>query len=119
MLTLTPGTIYNFALTYLNYTSATTSALQLLWRKGSGALEVVPREAIHARGRRDYCSFGGAVVAMKEGVMASVTRTLSYLHGDHLGSASLTTNAAGQKVSEQRYKPGACPERQRGGKFVG
>ena len=45
------------------------------------------------------------------------------LHGDHLGSASLTTNAAGQKVSEQPfgklragcYKPGACPERQRGG----
>ena len=45
------------------------------------------------------------------------------LHGDHLGSASLTTNAAGQKVSEQPfgklragcYKPGACPERQREG----
>jgi RHS repeat-associated protein len=37
--------------------------------------------------------------------MQSVTRTLSYLHGDHLGSASLTTDASGQKVSEQRYKP--------------
>ncbi len=105
VLTLTPGAIYNFALTYLNYTSATTSALQILWRRGGGALEVVPKEAIRARGRRDYYSFGGAVVAMKEGVMASVTRTLSYLHGDHLGSASLTTNASGQKVSEQRYKP--------------
>ncbi|MBK8833867.1 MAG: hypothetical protein IPO29_03090 [Anaerolineae bacterium] len=105
VLTLTPGAIYNFALTYLNYTSATTSALQLLWRKGGGALEVVPREAIRARGRRDYYSFGGAVVAMKDGVMSSATRTLTYLHGDHLGSASLTTNASGQKVSEQRYKP--------------
>ncbi len=58
-------------------------------------------------------ALAGAVVAMKEGVMASVTRTLSYLHGDHpstslragLGSASLTTNASGQKVSEQRHKP--------------
>ena len=115
VLTLTPGAIYNFALTYMNYTSATTSALQLLWRRGGGALEIIPREALHARGRRDYYSFGGAVVAMKDGVMQSVTRTLSYLHGDHLGSVSLTTNASGQKVSEQRYKPGACPERQRGG----
>ena len=105
VLTLTPGAIYNFALTYMNYTSATTSALQLLWRRGGGALEIIPREALHARGRRDYYSFGGAVVAMKDGVMQSVTRTLSYLHGDHLGSVSLTTNASGQKVSEQRYKP--------------
>jgi len=35
----------------------------------------------------------------------TVTATLTYLHGDHLGSVSLTTNASGQKVSEQRYKP--------------
>ena len=98
-LTLTAGAVYNFALTYLNYTSATTNALQLLWRRGGGALELVPKEAIRARGRRDYYSFGGAVVAMKEGVMNAAPRTLSYLHGDHLGSASLTTNASGQKVS--------------------
>jgi len=65
----------------------------------------VPREAIRARGRRDYYSFGGTVVAMKDGVMNAAPRTLTYLHGDHLGSASLTTNANGQKVSEQRYKP--------------
>ena len=68
VLTLTPGAIYNFALTYLNYSGTTTNALQLLWRKGGGALELVPREAIRARGRRDYYSFGGAVVAMKDGV---------------------------------------------------
>ena len=37
--------------------------------------------------------------------MNSVARRPTYLHGDHLGSASLTTNASGQKVSEQRYKP--------------
>ena len=42
---------------------------------------------------------------MKDDVLSSTTRTLSYVHGDHLGSTSLTTNAAGQKVSEQRYKP--------------
>ena len=42
---------------------------------------------------------------MKEGVTSSAPRVLTYLHGDHLGSVSLTTNASGQKVSEQRYKP--------------
>ena len=30
---------------------------------------------------------------------------LTCLHGDHLGSVSLTTNASGQRLSEQRYKP--------------
>ena len=37
--------------------------------------------------------------------MSSATRTLNYLHGDHLGSASLTTNISGTVVSQQRYKP--------------
>jgi len=37
--------------------------------------------------------------------MSSATRTLTYLHGDHLGSASLTTNISGTVVSQQRYKP--------------
>ena len=111
VLTLTPGAVYNFALTYLNYSAATPAfagagcALRLLWRKGGGPLEIVPREAIRARGRRDYYSFGGAMVAMKEGVISTAPRVLTYLHGDHLGSVSLTTNASGQKVSEQRYKP--------------
>jgi RHS repeat-associated protein len=48
-----------------------------------------------------YYAFGGAIVAMR----TAATATLTYLHGDHLGSTSLTTNASGQKVSEQRYKP--------------
>lgn len=108
---LTPGLIYNFSLAYMNYTTATPAfagagcALQLLWRRGGGALEVVPKEAIRARGRRDYYSFGGAVVAMKDGVMNAAPRTLSYLHGDHLGSVSLTTDISGTVVSQQRYKP--------------
>ncbi len=70
----------------------------------SGVTEDIPASALRARGRKDYYSFGGAIVAMKEGV-TSAPRTLSYIFGDHLGSASLTTNASGQKVSEQRYKP--------------
>ena len=48
-----------------------------------------------------YYAFGGVMVAMR----TAATATLTYLHSDHLGSTSLTTNAAGQKVSEQRYKP--------------
>ncbi len=68
----------------------------------------MPREAIHARGRRDYYSFAGAVAAMKEGVMSSATRTLTYLHGDHLGFVSLTNNASGQKVSEQPFGKLVC-----------
>jgi len=50
---LTPGNVYNFALAYFNYTTATVGNIQLLWRRAGGALEVVPREAIHARGRKD------------------------------------------------------------------
>ena len=37
--------------------------------------------------------------------MSVAARTLTDTHGDHLGSVSLTNNAAGQVVSEQRYKP--------------
>ncbi|MEO7705534.1 MAG: RHS repeat-associated core domain-containing protein [Thermoflexales bacterium] len=101
---MTPGLIYNFSLAYMNYTAATTSTIQLLWRRAGGALEIVPREAIHARGRRDYYSFAGAPVAMKDGVISSAPRTVTYLHGDHLGSASLATNASGAVVSQMRYK---------------
>ncbi len=54
---------------------------------------------------RDYYSFGGAVVALKVGVMSSATRTLTYLHGDQLGSASLATSMTGTVLSQQRYAP--------------
>ncbi|OQA23166.1 MAG: hypothetical protein BWY63_00417 [Chloroflexi bacterium ADurb.Bin360] len=43
-----------------------------------------------------YCTFGNHRVAMRQGGV------LTYLHGDHLGSASLATNASGAKVGEQR-----------------
>ncbi len=37
--------------------------------------------------------------------MSVAARTLTYLHGDHLGSTSLTTDACGNDLSRQRYKP--------------
>jgi len=46
-----------------------------------------------------YYYLGGQRIAMRRG------STLTYLHGDHLGSASLTTNASGAKVSIMRYLP--------------
>ncbi|MEO6063744.1 MAG: PA14 domain-containing protein [Thermoflexales bacterium] len=36
-LTLYPGVPYNFSLTYLNYTTTTAGAVQLLWRRAGGA----------------------------------------------------------------------------------
>ncbi len=59
-----------------------------------------------------YYYFGSQRVAMRgcAGTNGScrpnsATSTLSYLHADHLGSASLSTNATGGKVSEMRYYP--------------
>jgi RHS repeat-associated protein len=46
-----------------------------------------------------YYYLGSQRVAMRQGGV------LTYLHGDHLGSASLATNASGAKVSEMRYLP--------------
>jgi RHS repeat-associated protein len=46
-----------------------------------------------------YYFFGGQRVAMRQGAV------VYWLHGDHLGSASLTTSGSGQIVSQQRYKP--------------
>ena len=46
-----------------------------------------------------YYYAGSTRVAMRQG------STVYYLHGDHLGSASLTTNVSGNKFSEERYYP--------------
>ena len=43
--------------------------------------------------------FNGQQVAVREGVI------LTFVYGDHLGSASVTTNITGTKVSEMRYYP--------------
>ena len=47
-----------------------------------------------------YYFFGGQRVAMRVSGGTPV-----YLHGDHLGSASLTTDSAGGVVSQARYAP--------------
>jgi len=48
-----------------------------------------------------YYYLGGQRIAMRRG------STLTYLHGDHLGSASLATDASGTKItdSDTRYSP--------------
>jgi RHS repeat-associated protein len=46
-----------------------------------------------------YYSFGGQRVAMRRGA------EVYYLHGDHLGSTSLTSDSAGAVVAESRYLP--------------
>ena len=46
-----------------------------------------------------YYFAGAQRIAMREGV------TLTYLHGDHLGSASLATDEGGAQVSAMRYTP--------------
>ena len=53
-----------------------------------------------------YYLFGGQRPSAGSGTVAMRTGgTVYWLHGDHLGSASLTTNAGGQKVAELRYLP--------------
>jgi RHS repeat-associated protein len=44
--------------------------------------------------------FGGQTIAMREGIS-----TVSYLHSDHLGSASAATNSSGVLTSWQRFDP--------------
>jgi len=46
-----------------------------------------------------YYTLGNQKVAMRQGA------AVYYLHGDHLGSTSLTTDASGAIVSEVRYLP--------------
>ncbi len=48
---------------------------------------------------KTYYFAGGRRVAMREGI------TVTHLHGDHLGSASLATDAGGGVVSAMRYTP--------------
>jgi RHS repeat-associated protein len=50
-----------------------------------------------------YYLFGGQRVAMRVGTGAQ--SAVYYLHGDHLGSTSLTTNTSGALVSQARYTP--------------
>ena len=51
------------------------------------------------QGTCTYYRFNGQQVAVRTG------GTVYWLHGDHLGSASATTDGNGTKVSELRYTP--------------
>jgi RHS repeat-associated protein len=46
-----------------------------------------------------YYLFGGQRVALRRG------GAVSFLHGDHLGSVSMSTDASGQVLSQARYTP--------------
>jgi RHS repeat-associated protein/uncharacterized repeat protein (TIGR01451 family) len=48
-----------------------------------------------------YYDFGGQRIAVRQ--ITPQTNTLSYLHGDHLGSTSVATSASGAKTSDVRY----------------
>ena len=53
---------------------------------------------------RTLYSFGGCTIQRTAvTVSGTTTTTLAYLHGDHLGSVSLTTNASGVVTSQQNY----------------
>jgi RHS repeat-associated protein len=58
--------------------------------------------------QRYYYTFAGQTIAQRENTAGGEgATTLKYLHGDHLGSASLLTNASGpvQSLGSQEYDP--------------
>ena len=84
---------------------AGSGKFRVRWQRPDGVTETIPASALRARNRRDYYSFGGAVVAMREGVPSTAAiRPTTYLFGDHLGSSSLATNASGAVVAETRHR---------------
>ncbi len=70
---------------------------------GSGTTVYVGAVEVHIgkteRTTRTYYFVGGQRIAMREG------DALTYLHGDHLGSAFLATDGSGAVVGEMRYTP--------------
>src|SRR5205823_2979485 len=53
---------------------------------------------------RTYYSFNGQVIAQAS-KPDNGSRTLTWLHGDHLGSTSLLTNASGALIAQQEFNP--------------
>jgi len=74
---------------------------------GSGATVYVGEIEVLLTGTlritRTYYSAGGQLVAMR--VLTETGNALYYLHSDHLGSTSLTTNSNGNVVARQNYYP--------------
>lgn len=52
---------------------------------------------------RSLYQFNGKVVAQR--AVTGSTATVTYLHGDHLGSVSASTDSASVLIAQQRYKP--------------
>jgi RHS repeat-associated protein len=69
----------------------TTIYLDGLWEKTSNGTE------------RKFYTLNGQVVAVRTN--AGSTNTVSYLHGDHLGSISVTTTASGTAEPRQEFDP--------------
>jgi RHS repeat-associated protein len=80
--------------------SAGVSGMQIMTTAYAGAIEV--QITATQRITKAYYSAGGQLIAMR--VYTSPTNSVPYyLHGDHLGSTSLTTNASGNVVARQLY----------------
>lgn len=54
---------------------------------------------------RMYYHANGQPIAMREISSQGASNTLTFLHQDHLGSTTLTTNSSGSVVSRQAYYP--------------
>jgi RHS repeat-associated protein len=68
--------------------------------------EGVTPSASSGQAWRSYYYAGSTRIAMRvEGDPDPAKNGVYYLHADHLGSASLTTDAGGNKFSEERYTP--------------
>ncbi len=70
-----------------------------VWAKDHVDNETTEESVENTAAVTKYYLFGGQRVAMRQG------DAVYYLHGDHLGSTSLTTDASGALVSQARYTP--------------
>jgi RHS repeat-associated protein len=66
-------------------------------------MEGLVEELTNGSEMKRYYTLNGRPVAIR--TMASTTSTLTYLHGDHLGSMSLATNYNGGSVTAQEFDP--------------
>jgi RHS repeat-associated protein len=99
----------NSAVTRFAYDGDGKRVLQTL-PNGSRTVYVGPLEVSITGTQRltkTYYAAGAQMVAMR--VVSSTGNVLYFIHGDHLGSASLTTNASGAPTSQLRYLPYGAP----------
>jgi hypothetical protein len=82
-----------------NYVEREDRASQTLYAGGLYESETVSTTAGLVVTKTYYYAFGSQQTAMRQ------NGVVYWLHGDHLGSASLTTDGAGHKVAELRYYP--------------